>query len=82
MEWFDAYEELMTSIECYVDEHGKAPQEVAVSPALYAWLSDIRREAQMQFGGEQSEPSILPTPYGPVRLTIDEALSAFDIVPQ
>jgi hypothetical protein len=41
MEWFDAFEELMTSIDRYFDEHGAPPHEVAVSPQLYAWLLDV-----------------------------------------
>ncbi|MBK6290653.1 MAG: hypothetical protein IPH85_08520 [Ignavibacteria bacterium] len=81
MEWFDAFEELMASIERYVDEHGQAPREVAVSADLYAWLSDIRRESHFLSGGENGDPDLLPTPHGPVRLVIDEALSSFEIVP-
>ncbi len=85
MEWFDAFEELMASIERYVEERGHAPSEVAVSPNLYAWLADIRRESTLLSGNTPdnlaSDPSVLPTPHGPVRLVIDEALSAFDIVP-
>lgn len=81
MEWFDAFEELMASIECYVEEHGQAPKEVAVSSDLYAWMSDIRRESQFLSGGEAGSPDILPTPHGPVRLVIDEALTSYEIVP-
>jgi hypothetical protein len=81
MEWFDAFEELMASIERYVGEHGEAPHEVAVSADLYAWLSDIRRESHLLSGEDPGDPNILPTPHGPVRLVIDEALSPFEIIP-
>jgi len=81
MEWFDAFEELMASIERFFDEHGQAPHEVAVSGELYAWLSDIRRESQFLSGGDSGSPDTLPTPHGPVRLVIDEALSSFEIIP-
>lgn len=81
MEWFDAFEELTTSIERYVEEHDTAPHEVAVSPQLYAWLSDIRRESSGLSGEDPGDLSVIPTSHGPVRLVIDEALTAFEIVP-
>ncbi|MEY3385634.1 MAG: hypothetical protein RIR53_445 [Bacteroidota bacterium] len=82
MEWFDAFEELMASIERFVSANGHAPSEVAVSPHLYAWLSDIRRESARLSGTEPEDPSTIPTPYGPVRLQIDEALNEFEIIPE
>ncbi len=82
MEWFDAFEELMVSIERYVQEQGEPPHEVAVSPMLYGWLSDIRRESAALAGTVHSDPGIIPTPWGNVHLIIDEALTAYDIVPQ
>lgn len=82
MEWFDAFEELMVSIERYVQQHGEPPHEVAVSPMLYGWLSDIRRESAALAGTVHSDPGIIPTPWGNVPLIIDEALTAYDIVPQ
>ena len=81
MEWFDAFEELMTTIERFVDQHGHAPKEVAVSPHLYAWLSDIRRESARLNGQELEDLSTIPTSHGPVRLQIDEALNEFEILP-
>lgn len=81
MEWFDAFEELMTSIDRYVDQHGVPPHEVAVSPQLYAWLSDIRRESATLTGEGLGDLAVIPTAHGPVRLVIDEALTAFEIVP-
>lgn len=81
MEWFDAFEELMTTIERFVVQHGHAPKEVAVSPHLYAWLSDIRRESARLSGHEPEDLSTIPTSYGAVRLQIDEALNEFEILP-
>ena len=81
MEWFDAFEELMATIERFVAANGHAPTEIAVSPHLYACLSDIRRESAQLSGTPIEDLSTIPTPYGPVRLQIDEALSAFEIVP-
>ncbi len=81
MEWFDAFEELMVSIERYVQQHGEPPHEVAVSPLLYGWLSDIRRESEALAGTVHTDPGIIPTPWGNVPLIIDEALTAYDIVP-
>jgi hypothetical protein len=82
MEWFDALEELMATIERFVDDHGHAPSEVAVSPHLYAWLADIRRESAQLSGTAPEDVSTIPTPHGPVRLQIDEALNEFEILPQ
>lgn len=81
MEWFDAFDELMTSIDRYVEGHGALPHEVAVSPQLYAWLSDIRRESSALTGEETGDLAVIPTAHGSVRLVIDEALTAFEIVP-
>ncbi|MBU3679662.1 MAG: hypothetical protein FGM32_08665 [Candidatus Kapabacteria bacterium] len=82
MEWFDAFEELMATIERFVAVHGHAPREVAVSPQLYAWLSDIRRESASLSGSALEDLSTIPTPYGQVSLQIDEALNEFEIMPQ
>jgi hypothetical protein len=49
---------------------------------LYGWLSDIRRESAALAGTVHSDPGIIPTPWGNVPLIIDEALTAYDIVPQ
>jgi hypothetical protein len=81
MEWFDAFEELMATIERFVSTNGHAPTEVAVSPQLYAWLADIRRESARLSGTPLEDLSTIPTPHGPVRLQIDEALNAYEIVP-
>ena len=82
MEWFDAFEELMASIERYVHQHGEPPHEVAVSPMLYGWLSDIRRESESLSGPDGTTPGRIPTPWGEIPLGIDEALSAYEIMPQ
>jgi hypothetical protein len=52
-----------------------------VSPQLYAWLSDIRRESSTLSGEDPGDLAEIPTAHGPVRLVIDEALSAYEIVP-
>ncbi|MEN9281889.1 MAG: hypothetical protein RL594_824 [Bacteroidota bacterium] len=81
MEWFDAFEEIMATVERFVASTGHAPREIAVSPQLYAWLSDIRRESATLSGADPEDPSTIPTPYGPVRLQIDEALNEYEILP-
>lgn len=83
MDYFDAFDEVFGSIERYVAEHGAAPHEIVVAPALYTWLADLQREADMLGGaGVVTDPVMLETPYGPIKIVIDETLSPYEINPQ
>jgi hypothetical protein len=81
MEWFDAFDEVFASVERYVAEHGKAPAEVAVSPALYLWLAEMQRESALLTGLPMTDPVVLDTAYGSIPIAIDEHLGPFEILP-
>lgn len=82
MDYFDAFDEVFSSIERYVQENGHPPHEIVVAPALYTWLADVQRETDLLEGLEVTDPVVLETPYGAVKIVIDETLSPYDIVPQ
>jgi len=83
MDYFDAFDEVFGSIERYVAEHGAPPHEIVVAPALYTWLADLQREADLLEGlGEVTDPVVLETPYGPIKIVIDETMSPYEILPQ
>lgn len=79
MDYFDAFAEVYASIERHVQETGQAPSEIVVSPALYTWLADMVREENLLRGVTMTDPVKLDTPYGPVTIVIDEALSPYDV---
>jgi len=81
MDYFDAFDEVFASIEQFVQEHGRAPREVAVSPTLYTWLAELQREAALLEGVGNHDPVSLDSPYGSIRIAIDETLSPWEIVP-
>lgn len=81
MDYFDAFDEVFASIEQFVQEHGRAPKEVAVSPSLYTWLAELQREAALLEGVGNHDPVSLDSPYGSIRIAIDETLSPWEIVP-
>ena len=82
MDYFDAFAEVYTSIERHVHEHGVPPAEVVIAPSLYSWLADVLREEELLRGTSITDPVMLDTPYGAVRIVIDEAMSPYDIVTQ
>jgi hypothetical protein len=79
MDYFDAFAEVYASIERHVQETGQPPTEIVVSPALYTWLADMVREENLLRGVTMTDPVTLDTPYGPVKIVIDEALSPYDV---
>lgn len=82
MDYFDAFDEVFASVERYVHEHGEPPHEIVVSPALYTWLAEIQREDTLLHGLDITDPVMLETPYGAVRIVIDETMSPYDVVSQ
>jgi len=79
MDWFDAFDEVFASVERFVQQHGRAPREVSVSPTLYTWLAELQRESAMLEGIEVSDPVALDTPFGEIALSIDEHLGPYEI---
>ena len=79
MDWFDAFDEVFASVDRFVQQHGKAPREVAVSPTLYTWLAELQRESAMLEGVEVSDPVSIDTPFGALALAIDEQLGPYEI---
>ena len=82
MDQFDAFAEVYTSIERHVMEHGVPPTEIVVAPSLYSWLRDILREEELLQGRAITDPVLLETPFGRVRLVIDETMSPYDVLTQ
>jgi|DewCreStandDraft_5_1066085.scaffolds.fasta_scaffold00820_16 hypothetical protein len=79
MEHFDAFEEIFAHIERYMLEHGHVPRALVVSPSLYQWLCDCRKDTP---GHTPTAEDLrwLETPHGKVRLIIDERLDPFEIL--
>lgn len=82
MDYFDAFDEVFASIERHVQEHGSTPTDIVVSPGLYMWLADLLREEDLLRGLDITDPVVLETPYGPVSIVIDEALSPYEVLTQ
>ena len=82
MDYFDAYDEVFTTIEQFISEHGKLPSEVAVSPTLYSWLAEAQREQDFLHGNTSTDPMVFITANGTVHVVIDEALNPYQIIPQ
>ena len=82
MDFFDAFAEVYTSIERHVLEHGVPPVEIVVAPSLYSWLADVLREEELLRGRAMTDPVLLDTPFGPIRIVIDETMSPYDILTQ
>lgn len=83
MDWFDAFEEVFASVDAYVRDHGHAPHEIVVSPTLYTWLADLLREESVLHGSDfVSDPLMLTTPHGSIRIVIDEMMNPFEVHPQ
>lgn len=80
MDWFDAFDEVFTAIERYVQEHGHRPHQVAVSPRLYTWLAEMQRESALTEGLDVALPVSIDTTYGAIPLVIDERLGPYDIL--
>lgn len=78
MDYFDAFEEVFARIERYVLEHGEPPQALVISPSLYQWLCDCRKEGRPVV--RRDELLWLETPYGNIRLVIDERLDPYEIL--
>jgi hypothetical protein len=78
MDYFDAFEEIFARIEQYILEHGVMPQALVVSPSLYQWLCDCKKEQFHQPTGE--ELRWFETLYGKIRLVIDERLDPYEIL--
>lgn len=83
MEYFDASEELYGSIQDFMRAHdGKSPEKVYVSPTLFQWLVEIRRE-EAQLKGLNTKKLDLyrfPTEFGTHSIVIDERLSDYEII--
>lgn len=82
MEYFDAFDEVFASIDRYVQENGAPPHEIVVSPALYMWLAELQREENTLHGIDITDPVLLETPHGNVRIVIDETMSPYDVLAQ
>lgn len=82
MEYFDAYEEVFAAIERFADEHGKAPQRINVSPALYRWLLEMKHEAVTLQLEESGDMNVLNTRFGPIPFVIDELLTPYEVMPE
>ncbi|MCX7929248.1 MAG: hypothetical protein N2663_00785 [Chlorobi bacterium] len=78
MDYFDAYEEIYTRIERYMLEHGTLPHALVVSPSLYQWLCDCRKESVEQ--PHTDDLMWFETPHGKIRLVIDERLDPYEIL--
>ncbi len=78
MDYFDAYEEIFARIERYILEHGQLPHALVVSPSLYQWLCQCRKEQLTEPHGE--DLAWFDTPYGKIRLVIDERLDPYEIL--
>jgi len=76
--FFDAYDEIFARIEEYIREHGTPPHALVVSPSLYQWLCDCRKEQLVQPRGE--DLIWFDTPHGKIRLVIDERLDPYEII--
>jgi hypothetical protein len=83
MEYFDASEELYGSIHEFMRVHdGKTPEKVSVSPMLFQWLTEIRREEALLKGlnAKKLDLSQFPTEFGTHAIVIDEMLSDYEII--
>ncbi|MGA0833219.1 MAG: hypothetical protein ACO3QO_01690 [Candidatus Kapaibacteriota bacterium] len=79
MDWFDAFDEIFAIVERFVQEHGKRPSCVVVSPNLYTWLAELQRESALIEGIEPALPLSIDTTYGTIPVVIDERLGAYDV---
>lgn len=78
MDYFDAYEEIFAQVERYMLEHGSLPRVIVVSPSLYQWLCDCRKE---NIEHPIADDLIwFETPHGKIRLVIDERLDPYEIL--
>lgn len=82
MDYFDAFAEVYGSIERHVHDHGVPPAEIVIAPSLYTWLCDVLREEELLRGTAITDPVMLDTPFGAVKIVIDETLSPYDIMTQ
>ncbi|MFN4769217.1 MAG: hypothetical protein ACK45R_01440 [Candidatus Kapaibacterium sp.] len=80
MDFFDAYEEVYSAVERFVEHNGRVPASVSVSPALYSWLQSMKKEAVADPAEEPSDAQMLSTRFGPITLVIDELLSPHEIL--
>lgn len=80
MDWFDAFDEIFATVERFVQEHGKRPACVVVSPHLYTWLAELQRESALIEGMDATLPLSIDTTYGTIPVAIDERLGAYDMV--
>jgi hypothetical protein len=83
MEFFDANEELYGSIHEFMRVHdGKTPEKVSVSPMLFQWLAEIRREEALLKGlnAKKLDLNHFPTEFGTHAIVIDEMLSDYEII--
>ncbi len=80
MDWFDAFDEIFATVERFVQEHGKRPSCVVVSPHLYTWLAELQRESALIEGMDATLPLSIDTTYGTIPVAIDERLGAYDVV--
>ncbi len=80
MDFFDAYEELYSAVERFVDEHSKVPSSVSVSPVLFRWLLEMKKEAVSLHFEDATSSNSFNTRFGAIPIVIDEMLSPYDIV--
>ncbi|MCS6808583.1 MAG: hypothetical protein RML40_03580 [Bacteroidota bacterium] len=83
MEYFDAAEEIYESIQRFmIENNGACPTRVYLSPTLFQWLTQIRREEIALRGQDPStlDLSVFPTEFCSPNVVIDEQLSDFEII--
>lgn len=80
MEFFDAYEEVYSAVERFVNDHGKIPASICVSPVLYMWIQSMKGEAVAHRMEDPTDSHALSTRFGPIPLVIDEMLSPYEII--
>ncbi len=80
MDYFDAYEEVYSALERYADENGQAPHGISVSPSLFRWLLEMKKEAVTLHLEEPGTANTIHTRFGDLPLSIDEMLSPYDVL--
>ena len=80
MEFFDAYEEVFSAIERFAEEHGHAPKHVSVSPTLYRWLLEMKRESVTLQLEDFGDVNTLNTRFGSITIIVDEMLDPYEIL--
>ncbi len=83
MQEFEPLEELHNSIERFRSQHnGTYPTSILVSPALYQWLANLKREEALYkyIPLNDIDTSYIEIGGKEFRLQVDEALGNFEIL--